>query len=476
MKGKQIVAIDVGSSNVVIAVGSQMEDGNVDILGIVSEPIGGVVAGRIENNEMASRSIATAKLKIENQLGIKITEAYVGMSGDFIRCVQMEDHVYSQEEGITSRDLGELNRRMQAVKLPDDREIVISMEPLRYMVDDKVVEEPCGAYGHKLSAIYNFVLCDKKMRDRLEGCIKSQGIAAKEFVPNTLIAHLGIATSDEVVDGAVVVNLGAGLTDVTVLQSGKVRYAAAIPMGGQAINDDIRSLSITKYVEDLKIMYGSAIADQCEDDLISFPPKYHIMVKSILRRNLVIAIEARLKETADWVKKEIKEAQCGSRFRPAVLLTGGGSRMKDIEQLFARELGYEDVRVVYPEYDITSESQINHITTPAYSTVVSLLIYGAQRGSCSVAVVPPTPRRETVEVVKPQQVSQPQPQPQPQSEERVVEVKPNKLTVEVGTSATTETTNNDEIEPKPGRVKNFIGKLWQKVNNSLSDDGEHELE
>lgn len=475
MKGKQIVAVDVGSSNVVIAVGSEREDGSVDIMGIVSEPVGGVVAGRIENNEMVARSIAAAKSKIEKQLGIHITEAYVGMSGDFIRCAQVEDHVYVQDEGITRRDLEELNRRMLSVKLPDDREIIISMEPLRYMIDDKVVEEPCGAYGHKLAATYNFVLCDKKMRDRLAGCIKSQGITVKEFVPNAMISHLGIATTDEVVDGAVVINLGAGITDVSVLQGGKVRYAASIPMGANAINDDIRSLSITKYVEDLKIMYGSAIADLCEDDLIVFPQKYHIMVKSILRRNLVIAIEARLKEIADWVKKEIKEAQCGSRFRPAVLLTGGGSRMKDIEQLFARELGYEDVRVVYPEYDITQESQINHITTQAYSTVVSLLIHGAKRGSCAVAVVPTPSRREAVEVAKPQSTTQTQSVVEPK-EERPIEVKPSTLTVDVETDTNTVTKPDGDIVSKPSRVKGIFKKVWDSVNKGFSDDGDQEFD
>ena len=42
MKERQIVAIDVGSSNVVIAVGAIEDDGRVNIQGIVSEPIEGI--------------------------------------------------------------------------------------------------------------------------------------------------------------------------------------------------------------------------------------------------------------------------------------------------------------------------------------------------------------------------------------------------------------------------------------------------
>ena len=143
MKGKQIVAIDVGSTNVVIAVGAVMEDGRVDILGITSEPVQGVNAGRVENSETVGRAVHTAKERIEQELGIKITEAYAGLSGDFIRCEQVSDHVYVQDEQnngsfqITSRDLENLDRRMQSVKLPDDREEIIPKEPLRFKVDGK---------------------------------------------------------------------------------------------------------------------------------------------------------------------------------------------------------------------------------------------------------------------------------------------------------------------------------------------------
>ena len=153
MKGKQIVAIDVGSTNVVIAVGSVDEDGVVTILGITSEPVQGVNAGSVENSETVGRAVRAAKERIENKLGIKITEAYAGLAGDFIRCVQVTDHVYVQDEQgngcnqITERDLENLNRRMQSVKLPDDKEEIIMKEPLRFKADNKDVTEPVGAYG-----------------------------------------------------------------------------------------------------------------------------------------------------------------------------------------------------------------------------------------------------------------------------------------------------------------------------------------
>ncbi len=393
MKGKQIVAIDVGSSNVVIAVGNVEDDGLVTIRGVVSEPVDGVNAGRVENSEMVSKAVIAAKERIEAQLGVKISEAYAGLSGDFIRCVQVTDLVYVQDElhngsnQITQRDIDELDRRMQSVKLPDSKEIILSMQPLRYKIDEREVEVPVGAYGRVLSATYNFILCDKVMSDRLRLCLQRNNITVKEMVPNAMVLHNTIASTDDMQDGAVVVDFGGGVTDVSVLYGGKVRYIASIPIGANSINNDIRSLSIpSNYIEDLKIQYGSAISDLAIDDMIVFQAAKCRLVKNILRKNLAIVIEARLREIAEWVRREIKEAGCGSKFTPTLLLTGGGSQMRDIEKLFARELEIEDVRIMHPEYGFVEESLLEHITSTADTTVASLLLYGAKRGSCTVGV------------------------------------------------------------------------------------------
>ena len=498
MKGKQIVAIDVGTSNVVIAVGAVEDDGNINILGIVSEPINkGVIAGRVENIDTVGRAIAQAKLKIEKMLGIHITEAYAGMSGDYIRCAQVVDHVYVQDEfkKVTKRDIDELNRRMQCVPAPDAHEEIISIEPLAYTVDGKREEEPCGAIGQRLSATYNFVLTEKSARDRLRTTLLSQGITPKEFVPNAMISHLGIATSEEIIDGVVIIDLGGGVTDVTIMQGGKVRHLASIPIGADAINDDIRSLSIpVKYVEDLKVGYGSALAERAEDDIIVFQPKYHSMVKNILRRNLVNTIEARLMDIAELVQREIKEAKCGSHFMPAVLITGGGSKTIDIEYLFARELKYDDVRAVYPEYGITHESAMEHITTPAYSTVASLLLYGASRGLCAVAVKPQSARPVTpVTPVTPHtpvtnvtNVTTPHETPAvqtPKVENNIpAEVPTGTLTVSAEEQANEPTVegaerteakshaDNGDIVDEPKGMKRWFKDIVNKMSRKMSDD------
>ncbi len=484
MKGKQIVAIDVGSSNVVIAVGNVEDNGLVTIRGIVSEPVEGVNAGRVENSEMVSKAIIAAKSRIEKELGIKISEAYAGLSGDFVRCVQVTDLVYVQDDlkngsnQITQRDVDELDRRMKSVKLPDSQETIIAMEPLRYKIDDKEVAVPVGAYGHMLSATYNFILCDKAMSDRLRHCLQRNDITVKEIIPNAMILHNTVATTDDMQDGAVIVDFGGGVTDVSVLYGGKVRYVASIPIGAKSINSDIQTLAIpTSYIEDLKIQYGSALSSLATDDIIVFQAPKRTQTKNILRKNLAIVIEARLKEIAEWIRREIKEAGCGSKFMPTLLLTGGGSQMRDIEKLFAQELEIMEARTVHPEYGFTEESMLEHITSPADATVASLLVYGAKRGSCTIGIRPeqqaaprPTAVRptglssynNTTTVVEEQKPTTPQPQapatPEPQNP-----VKPKPVL---------DIDDDDPLKPEKPSFGGRIRKWFTDAGNTFIGDKE----
>lgn len=417
MNGKYVVVIDVGSSNVVIAVGEVDERSMVVVRDIVSTKVEGVESGRIDNSDMVSKAIVAAKRTIEERLNITITEAYAGIAGDFVRAAQITDHVYVEDDSqnsnnVTQRDVEALDKRMRSVKVSDDREMVMASDPLKYMVDRREVKAPVGSFGKVLSAVYNFVLCDKIMRDRLVNVIQRSGIIVKEVVPNIRVAPLAVANSDEMQDGVMTIDLGGGVTDVTVCYGGKVRYMTSIPIGAQAIDADIRSYSMPeKYVEDLKIQHGYALVESAPGETITFQRGSRV-IKSILSKNLATIIEARLSEIAEHVRRELRDSGYSQKLSAGAIITGGAAETRDIEKLFAEILGVE-VRVGYPEYGITPES-IELISTPAYSTAVSLLIYGAQHGECAVVE-----RNASRNIAKPEtaQERDEQTTPQPKHEE-----------------------------------------------------------
>lgn len=397
------VAVDLGTSNVVVTVGSRNAEGALDVECVVSKPVEGVRAGKIENIELVSNAIREAVSEVEARLGLRISEAYAGLSGDFVRCARHTDHVFvlDPQNGVCQRDVEALFDRMRNVQAPDD-ETIMERVPQNYVVDDnQEVKNPVGSFGRKLSSTFNFILCLKTPMQRLDMALKRLGIRMAGVFSNALVTPEAVLTPEEKEEGVAVVDVGGGVTDVTVYYHNVVRYIACIPMGATAINRDIRTMGVPeRLVESLKLRYGSAVAELApEDKLVRVNGRTARDAKDILLRNLATVIEARATDIAEFVAQEIKDSGYADRLACGIVLTGGSARLKDLDELF-RRVTRMDVRVALPEAGITAESK-EHVADPAFSTAVGILLKGSQTGACAVVEMPASHR------------TAPQPQPQP---------------------------------------------------------------
>lgn len=410
-KKNYTAVIDLGSSNVVVAVATRNEEGTLDVEAIVSKPVEGVNAGRIVNIEQAAGAIREAVTELENDFGMRITEAYAGISGEFVRCARHTDHVFTldPQNGVIQSDVDALFDRMRNVQAPDD-EVIVERIPQLYLLDEhEEVRNPVGSFCRRLSSTFNFILCDKTPLQRLDMALRRLGIRTLGIFPNVLATPEAVLSDEEKEEGVAVVDLGGGVTDVTVYCRGIVRYAASIPMGAKAINRDIRSQSIPeKHVESLKCKYGSAVAELApEDKLIRVSGRTARESKAILLRNLATVIEARAMDIVDFVRQEIEDSGCADKLGYGIVLTGGSARLKDLDELFRRTTGME-VRVATAETGF-SERSCERLSDPAYATAAGLLLRGMWAGPCNVV--------ESKSRVAPQQpeksAAAPAPQPAP---------------------------------------------------------------
>ena len=408
------VAVDLGSSNVVVAVGEKAAEGQVEVASIVSKPVEGVNAGKIENIELVSRAIREAMSEAEEQLGIRITEAYAGISGDFVRCARHTDHVfvYDPQNGVNQKDVDALFDRMRNVQAPDD-ETIMERVPQNYVVDDnQEVKNPVGSFGKKLSSTFNFILCLRTPMQRLDMALKRLGIKMLGVTSNAIATAEAVLLPDEKEEGVAVVDIGGGVTDVAVYYRNVVRYIATIPMGAMAINRDIRTMSVPeKHVESLKQKYGSAVADLApEDKLIRVNGRTAREAKDILLRNLATVIEARATDIAEFVLQEIRDSGYAGKLAYGIVLTGGSAKLKDVDELFRRVTGM-DVRIASAETGVAEESR-EKVVDPAYATAVGILLKGAEQGACAVIERPASPASRSAEPRPGFQPRQPQDVPE----------------------------------------------------------------
>lgn len=389
-----IIAVDLGSSNVTVAVGEQPDDGgSLEVVYIARKPAEGVNAGQIENSELAGNAIHAAIEEVEQALGCRITEVYAGISGEFVRCACYTDHVYigNPHDGVSHADVESLFSRMRNVQAPEG-ETIMERIPQSYVVDGtREVKNPVGSFGKTLSATFNFVLCNTTPLQRLEMVFKRHGITIKGIFPTVLAIPEAVLSPDEKSEGVAVVDIGGGVTDVTVYYRNVVRYVASIPMGAAAINHDIRTMGVPeKYVEQLKLEKGSAVAELANDTLVKVPGRTPREEKGILKRNLATVIEARAMDIAEYVLQELKDSHFGSKLAYGIVLTGGSAVLKDLDTLFNRVTKME-VRVASPDTGITDAS-LDLVDNPAYATVTGLLLLGAAQGASSIIVENPPVR------------------------------------------------------------------------------------
>ena len=151
---------------------------------------------------------------MESTLGVRITEAYAGISGEFVRCARHTDHVftYDPQNGVNQGDVDALFDRMRNVQAPDD-ETIMERIPQHYMVDDaEEVRNPVGSFCKRLSSTFNFILCGKTPLQRLDMALRRLGIRMLGVFPNALATPEAVLSSDEKEEGVAVVDIGGGVT------------------------------------------------------------------------------------------------------------------------------------------------------------------------------------------------------------------------------------------------------------------------
>ncbi len=386
------IAIDLGQSSVVVAAGYKDERGALQIAAISTHRADGVKAGRIENIAQVNIALSKGIAEIEKMLNVKLQQAYGGVSGELVVAHQHNESINVEEpdNGVSMVDISTLYSLMERVR-PSERDALLESMPQNYVIDKKrEVSSAVGAFGRVLSSTFNFITCEKESLSRISRAYTQAGITLKRCFANSVVAAEAVLTYDEKDGGVAVVDLGDGMTNVSIYNRGTLRYLGSIPVGTSAINSDLKSLMIQERdIERLKCEHGVAMADKVEG-CISVVGRTNRDSRQLPLYNLATVIESRMMDIIELVKREIRDSGYAERLPYGVVLTGGGANLKLVDDLFERELGLS-ARVATPEEEIGVET-LSKVQAPEYATIVGLLRRGVEADdkgvgkSCTVEV------------------------------------------------------------------------------------------
>ncbi|MDR2890230.1 MAG: cell division protein FtsA [Alistipes sp.] len=392
----RIVALDAGSGSVVMAVGRRDADGKLVLEDISSHPLAGITRGEITNRQQMTEGVQALLAAVEQKLGLRVSDVYTGTSGRHVRFAGHDYFVFVGEGSdgeIRSEDVRALHAGMNNVQAEEGLRIMDRI-PQKYVVDGRdVVKDPVGRFGRKLDATFGFVLGSATLIDRLEKSLLAMEIRSRKTFAAAIASAEAVLLPEEREMGVAVIDLGAGTTDLCVMHDNGVRFVRGIPFGAGDINSDIHQMGLLeKYVEGLKKEFGQAMASQVDaDKLIAMPGRSPREKQEISKRNLATIIENRLREIIGFVMEEIADSGYAGKLRGGVVLTGGGSRLPGIDELFAEATGME-VRLALPDARVAAES-LPLAQDPAHATVIGLLLMALEEESAHRSA-PGTPSGE----------------------------------------------------------------------------------
>ena len=374
-----IVAIELGTFRI-SGIAGKKKDGNLQVLAYAEELSAGCVKrGIVYNIEKTTQCIRSIIAKLEDALKLKISQVYVSVGGQSVRSIKMKvRRNLMTQTCITADHVCSMQDESSVVTVPDCE--LIENFPQGYVVDGIAVADPQGIMGTNIEGEYLNVIARKKLKANIQNCFENIDMPIAEIKLSAYQLAECLLTDQEKRAGSVLVDMGAGTTTVVVYKNNILRYLVTLPLGMANITQDLTTLQVDeKEAEKLKLTYGNACINS-EDE-----PAQPAAYTSSLGHNIQISeiqhyINARLMEILENVVNQIENSGYANQLLGGVVITGGGSKMKNIDKAFTR-LKLEKVRIAHEGIDqVVKNSNVTRLelNSPEALSAVSLLMSGTE--------------------------------------------------------------------------------------------------
>jgi cell division protein FtsA len=374
-----IVGLDIGTTKIACIAGEVTEDGGVDIIGIGTAPSRGLRRGVVVNIDATVASIQQAVDEAENMAGCEISTVYAAISGAHVRGLNSHGIVAVKDKEVRDSDVGRVIEAAKAVAIPMDRE-VLHVLPQQYVVDDQDgIRDPLGMAGVRLEAKVHIVTTAVSSAQNVVKCANRCGLQVADIVLEPLASAQAVLDDDEKELGVALVDIGGGTCDIAVYCDGAIVHTSVLPLGGGHVTNDIATVLRTplESAEKIKKKYGCAIRSLLEDgDTMEVPSVGGRGPRIVPRIKLVEVIEPRIEEIFEHVKKELMRSGYMDALAAGVVLTGGATSMEGIADVAEAVLGLPTRRGIPGKVG----GLVDVVKSPAYSTGVGLVRYGAAQG------------------------------------------------------------------------------------------------
>lgn len=382
--GKIIVGIDIGTSKIVTVIAKFQEEGTIHVLGVSEGKSSGIKKGQIVDIDEAVNAINTSLEAAERMSGFSASRVVASIGGSHIESQNSRGvvAVSSPEGEITSNDLTRVIDAARAVSFPSSREI-IHVLPRNYTVDGQEgIKDPIGMTGVRLEVDTHIISANATSIKNMEKALTTVGVDVDAFVFSGYASSLSVLSDTEKELGVVLVDIGAGTTDISVYVDGSVAHSSVLPIGARHITNDLAiGLRISlESAEKIKLFLSrpqkrfaeegeARPTDEIDLSALSLPEE----MRKVSQKTLVDGIiRPRLNEIFTMVGLELKKSGWGGQTPAGLVITGGGAKTAGIVDAAKRTLAMP-VRLGQPS---GLKGIVDEVQDSAFATVIGLIMYG----------------------------------------------------------------------------------------------------
>ena len=224
-KLKRIAAVDIGSTKVCCMIAEVDPVGKIEIKGFGTGPPDGFRLGVVISLDKAIDSVGRAIADAEKmaQCRFRSCQVICGITGDHIKYLSGLGAVPVSRpaKGIQPRDVEDVIRQAQTIRLPND-ELILHVIPTQFIVDgQKGVRNPLGLFGIRLEVEALLVIDAVTAIENIYRVLERLEVRSRVLVLQSLATSFAVCDEQDKELGVAVVDIG-GVMDVSIYREGEI--------------------------------------------------------------------------------------------------------------------------------------------------------------------------------------------------------------------------------------------------------------
>lgn len=378
---ESILAIDIGTTNVISIVATNDFSNKINILGVGKTKSDGIEKGNIVDINKAGLCIKDSVEGAIKSAGTSKPKVVVSISGANTKTLRSNGSVNIPSGQITHTEIKQVLKMAlyNAQVIPEYE--VIHVLPIFFRVDDgTTISNPLNMNGTRLEVSVNVITSKKTSLINVRNALKSANLGVDRFVLSGYANAIATLEDDQKKLGTAVINLGGSTTQLVVYKGTTIIFNDFLPIGSEHITNDISVMLHTPYsaANMIKKQYGTLLPIEDDEESPAIKKvKLPILgneteSKEISLDQIQPIIHARIEEIFCLIKDRLYESSVMDSIDGGIILTGGMTHIPGIKKLANEVFVNLPIKIANPKNIQNGYIDFNH---PTMASIVGLLLY-----------------------------------------------------------------------------------------------------